>query len=97
MPEEELFLSGSLADEPFALPRNWVAVANKPQSQVELEALRVSVAKEGMGSHCVGRDGRGRRLDSDWVWLIQSVWLSEILTVRCRGLERYDLCLGVWG
>lgn len=43
--EEELLLQGMLDEGPVAKPRRWVALVNKPQSQAEVEALGVSVAR----------------------------------------------------
>lgn len=43
--EEERLLQGLLEPGPVARPRNWVSLVNKPQSQAELDALQVSLAK----------------------------------------------------
>ena len=36
---------GFLADAPVVLPRNWVAIVNKPQNEVELAALQRSLSR----------------------------------------------------
>ncbi|MFK7790404.1 MAG: transposase, partial [Phycisphaeraceae bacterium] len=67
--EEELVLKGLLDDGPVGRPRNWVSLVNKPQSQAEVEALAVSIAKgrpygaSGWVNRTAGKQGislRGR-------------------------------------
>jgi putative transposase len=43
--EEEQVLRGLLDDGPITRPRNWVSLVNKPQTQAEVDALGLSVAK----------------------------------------------------
>lgn len=74
--EEEQLLKGVLVDGPVPRPRNWVSLVNKPQSQAEVDALSLSVAKgrpygasgwvdRTAGRHGISLRGPGRPRKSD--------------------------------